>query len=172
MRSGLTAARPQIVRLLAIGRKFARFALPAQHDVVVIDPERGVLGHRVDRVFETIVAERLDLAAVAADEVVVVVAGRLGELVVSAARAKLEAMHEPELRQGLERAVDARNPDAGSALSNEIVNLLNGQAAGLVTECLDDGGPRASRLEARAAKDRLSVFAPAHRANDSDSHSC
>src|ERR687898_1178121 len=100
MRSGLTAARPLGCRLLAISETFvafrsrqARFALTAQHDVVVIDPERGVLGDRVDRVLETVVAERLDLAAVPADEVVVVVAGRLGELVVRTARPKLEAMH-------------------------------------------------------------------------------
>jgi len=172
MRSGLIAARPQTVRLLAIRRKFARFALPAQDDVVVIDPESGVLGDGVDRMLETIVAERLDLAAVAADEVVMVIAARLGRLVVSTSRAKLEAMHEPELRQCLEGAVDACNADARAALPDEVVYLLDGHTARLLAERFDNGGPRASGLEAGFAEDRLRVLAPAHRVNDSDSHSC
>src|SRR5688572_25665195 len=102
----------------------------------------------------------------------VVIAARLRGLVVSAARAKLEAMHETELGQRLEGAVDARDPDAGSALPDEIVNLLNGQAAGLVAKRLDNGGPRASSLQAGFAQDRLRMLVPAHRANDSDFHSC
>ena len=100
---------------------------------------------------ETIVAERLDLAALSADEVVMVVAARLRRLIVSTPGPQLEAMHEPELGQGLKRAVDARNADPAPPPANEIVDLLDRQAAGLVAERLDDGSPRLPRLEAGPA---------------------
>ena len=64
---------------------------------MLVDPERRRFRDGVDRVLEPIVAEGLDLSAVAADEVVMVIAARLRGLVAGAAGAEVEAVDEPEL---------------------------------------------------------------------------
>ena len=67
--------------------------------------------HAVDRALEPRVAERLDLAAVAADEMMVVVAvGRRG-LVARDPVTGVDALHQPQLDESLECPVHRSDPD-------------------------------------------------------------
>ena len=63
---------------------------------------------------ELVVGERLDLAAVVADEMVVVLAVRVDRLEAGGAGADVDPLHEAVARQLLERAVDARDADAAT----------------------------------------------------------
>jgi hypothetical protein len=74
----------------------------------------GVAGSALDLVegsLELVVGKRLDLAAVVADEVMVVLPAREDRLEARRARADVDSLHETVLRQLLERPVDARGPD-------------------------------------------------------------
>jgi hypothetical protein len=83
---------------------------------VLVDPERRRSRRGVNRALESIVGEGFHRSALAADGVVMVIAARLGRLVAgAAARAKIEAVDEPELREGLKRAVDARKSHCWSS---------------------------------------------------------
>ena len=129
---------------------------------MLVDSKRGRSGDIVEHMLETVVAERLDLAAVAADEVMVVIAARLRRLVVGAAGAQLEPVNEPQLRERLERAVDARDADARTTHPHEVVNLLHGEAALLLSERVDHRRARPARLEAGLTKKRLRMLGPPH----------
>lgn len=117
----------------------AALALAAEDHVVLVDPERRHPGDVVDHELEAIVAERLDAAAIAAHEMVVMVSAGLGRLVLSAARSKLDLAHESELVQCLEGAVDARDSDAGSPPPDAVVKLWDGEAAAFTRERSDHG---------------------------------
>src|SRR5262249_12844348 len=122
----------------------------AQDDVV---PGHGVAGAALDLVddrLELVVLERLDLAAVVADEVVVVLAGREGGLVTRPAGADVDPLHEPAFGELLEHAVDGGDADPATAAGAQPVeDLLRGQAAVLPTEQLDDGAARAAAAALR-----------------------
>jgi zinc transport system substrate-binding protein len=148
----------------------ARAALPTQHDIVVVDAERRSPRNVVDHVLESFVAESLDPAAVPTDEVMVMGAARLRPLVVRAGAPELQPMDEPELGERLQRPVDARDPDPGTMLPDEVVNRRDGEAAGLLAERRDHGRSRLPGLVPRLVKHGFRVVAPGHAQNDSRSH--
>ena len=77
-------------------------------------PVQGVAGRRGDlaqRLLEPVILERLDLAAVVADEVVVVLAAGNRRLEARDAVSDLDPLDDAELREHVEGAVDAREPD-------------------------------------------------------------
>ena len=87
---------------------------------------------------ELVVGEGLDLAAVVADEVVVMLAAGVHRLETRGAGADVDALHESVLAQLLEDAVDAGNPDAAALRAQLVEDFLGGQAAVLSPEQLDD----------------------------------
>ena len=98
---------------------------------------------------ELVVGESFDLAAVVADEVVMVLAVRVEGLEAGRARPDVDALNEPILAQLLEHAVDARDPDATPLGPQLIEDLLRGQAAVLASKKLDDGAAGAAVSVAR-----------------------
>ena len=68
-------------------------------------------GHTVDRTLEARVAERLDLAAVAADEVMVVVAVGRRSLVARDPVPRVDALNQPKVDESFERSIDGRDSD-------------------------------------------------------------
>ena len=87
---------------------------------------------------ELVVGEGLDLAAIVADEVVVMLAAGVHRLEARCAGADVYALDEPVLAQLLENAVDAGNPDAAALRPQLVEDFLGGQAAVLSPEQLDD----------------------------------
>jgi len=101
----------------------------------------GVAGpafHLSQSALELIVGESLDLAAVVADEVVVVLPIHVDRLEARGAGADVDALDEAVLTQLLEDAVDAGDPDAAAFRAELIEDLLRGQATVLTAEQLDD----------------------------------
>jgi len=68
----------------------------------------------VDRPLEPRVTERLDLSAVAADEMMVMIAVGCGRFVTRDPVSRVNALHEPEVDEGVERPVDGRDSDGTS----------------------------------------------------------
>ena len=95
----------------------------AQHDVVRRDVVAAAAGDPGDRLLERRVLERLDLSAVAADEVVVVLTLRIRALEARHTVAEVDALDEAELGEAVERPVDARDPDPGAARAHGVVDL-------------------------------------------------
>ncbi len=56
--------------------------------------------------------------------------------------AELDPLHEPELDELIERAVDARDPDPAAFVADAVEDLLRRAAARLRAEVLDDGPAR------------------------------
>ena len=84
-------------------------------------------------------------------------------------------MHEAELDELLERAIDARDPDAPTLPADLVEDLLRRAAAGLHPEVLDNGPSRSSvakpfRLEARERAGTPGRVWLVHLINDTDSH--
>src|SRR6266516_7899322 len=86
-------------------------ARAGEHDLVLVDVIAESIRDAVDRALEPRVGERLDLAAVAADEVMVVVSVRRRRLVARDPATGVDALDKPQLRERLERAVDRGDPD-------------------------------------------------------------
>ena len=115
-----------------------------------------VRGHRVttpvrdalDRGLEAGVLEGLDLAAVVAHEVMVMVAARMSRLEACDPVAEIDPLHEPELVHAFERPVHARDPHAFTLRSNRVVDLLRRKAAVLLAEEHDDAPPCAAAAAA------------------------
>ena len=93
------------------------------------DPVQGKLERRV--------VERVDLAAVAADEMVVMLAARLGRLKARHAMPEVDSVHKPKLREQFEHTVDARDADGATRRAEPIEQLLCGKAALLGGEVAD-----------------------------------
>lgn len=105
----------------------------------------GVAGSAFDPAqspLELVVCERLDLAAVVADQVVVMLAASVDRLEARGAGADVDALDEAVLAQLLEDPVDARDPDAAAFGAKVVEDFLGGEAAVLAAEQLDDGAPR------------------------------
>lgn len=92
-----------------------------------------------------------------------VIATRLRGLVLSAAGTKVEPADEPELREGLERAVDARKSDSRPSQANLLVDRGRRQAAALVGDDVDHDSPGRTRPDARFAQNLPRVLGPGHR---------
>lgn len=106
----------------------------------------------LDRRLERRILEGLDLPAVVAYEVVVMVAADVGRLEPGHAVPQVDPLDEPELVEPLERAVHARDADARSASAHAVVDLLRRQAAVLLAHELDDDPPGASAAAAQLAE--------------------
>jgi len=107
----------------------------------------GVAGSALDLVqgaLELVVGEGFYLAAVVADEVVMMLSVRVDRLEASGAGADVDPLDEPVLAQVLEYAVDARDSDPAALGPQPIEDLLGGQAAILAPEQLDDGAASAA----------------------------
>src|SRR3954468_2263016 len=85
-------------------------ARAAKHDVMGLDGVSEALGEPVDELLELRVLERVEPPAAVADRMVVVLAGRVAGLVAGRA-VDVDAAHEPEPGQDIDRAVHAREPD-------------------------------------------------------------
>ena len=96
----------------------------------------------VQGALEFVVGERLHLAAVVADEVMVVLATCVDRLKARGAGADVDPLHEAVPRQLLECAVDARGADATTPVAQLVEDLLRRQAAMLTSKQLDYRSPR------------------------------
>ena len=93
--------------------------------------------HVVDRALERLVGEGLDLAAVVAHEVVVVLAALVPRLVAGAAGAGVDALDQPVVDEQVEHPVDAGDADRPAGGPEAVMQLLRGQAALLAGKQLD-----------------------------------
>ena len=88
-----------------------------EHDVVTFDYCIEPPAKFPDRALERSVLERDDIAAFGAQQMVVVLAARMGRLESCGAVANLDALHEAHLDQHIEHAVDARDTDRAAAVT-------------------------------------------------------
>src|ERR1700751_1914394 len=113
-----SVARAEVVRLsraYVVPALAAAVVADAAQDDVVGDGVARLPLHLVERPLELRIGERLDLAAVFANEMVVVLAARLHRLVAGGGCADVDALDEAVARQLLQRPVDARDPDGAAA---------------------------------------------------------
>jgi zinc transport system substrate-binding protein len=143
-------------------------ARSAQHDLVRGDRVAAAACDPSDSRLEGRVLERLDLAAVVADEMVMV-ALVVHRLEARHSVAKVNALHQTELVHSFERAIHARDPDACAAPSQGVVNLLRREATVLHAEMLDDEAPGAAASSRGLAKPAKCRVRPVHGDNDSRS---
>jgi hypothetical protein len=122
----------------------------------------GPLLHVVDRPLERFVGEGLDLAAVVAHQVVVMLAALVARLVSGAAGAGVDALDEPVVHEEVEHAVDARDADGPSGGAQAVVQLLCRQAALLSGEELDHRMTRTAPPVAGLTQDASCVLCPGH----------
>src|SRR5829696_7351049 len=94
-----------------------------QDDVVGADVVAEPLAEAVDQALELGVGEGVLLAAAVADRVVMMVAARVRGLEAGGA-ADVDAVHQPELGERVERAIDARQADGAAAVAQVVVDLL------------------------------------------------
>jgi len=105
----------------------------------------------VDRVLERLVLERGHLAAAVADDVVVVMAAGQRRLEAGGG-AHVDAPHEAEPRQQVERPVDARDAGLPPVRAQAVEHLLGREAAVLSCQQVDHRGPRTAAAVAAAAQ--------------------
>ena len=120
----------------------------------------GPLLHLVDRALELLVRKRLDLAAVVAHEVVVVLAALVPRFETGAAGPGVDPLDEPLLDEEVQHAVDARDADRPPGNAEAVVHLLRRQAALLLGEETHDGVPCPAAAMAGGAEDLVCVFCP------------
>jgi hypothetical protein len=96
----------------------------AQHDIVRRHDVPAPVGDSLDRGLERRILERLNLPAVVAHEVVMVVAARMRGLEARDSVSQVDALDETQVGHAVEGAVDARNPDPSAARADAIVDLL------------------------------------------------
>jgi hypothetical protein len=90
---------------------------------------------------QVLVLEGNNLAAGIADEVVVMVAARVGKLVAGDASPDVELLDELHAREDIEDSVDARDSGVPTAGAKLVKDLLGREAAILVGQELDDCCP-------------------------------
>ncbi len=118
----------------------------------------------VEHLLQAAVGERLDLPAVVAHQVVMVLAARQQRLVACSV-GELEALHELQADELVECAVDAGEPDPAVLGAQRIEDLVRAQAAILAREERDHELPRSPRAATRAGKRFTRVgFPGGHRA--------
>jgi hypothetical protein len=105
-------------------------------------------GDAHDRGLERGILERLYFAAVAADQVVMMVSQRVDPLEARDPVAEVDALHEAELVETVECSIDTRDSDSMPACPYAVMNLLRGQAAVLESQILDDGASSAATAPA------------------------
>ena len=117
-------------------------------------------GNPLDRRFERGVLERLHLAAVVAHEMVVMVAAGVCGLEPGETVAQIDALHEADLIEALERPVHARHSDPDALRPEPFVDLLCGEAARLAVEVGDHLAARAAAAPARLSQTRERTVEP------------
>ena len=139
-----------------------------------IDVVAQAAGGARDRALERGIGKRLDLAAVLADDVMVVIAARRRGLEAGDPVADVDALDETELCEHLEHAVDRCDSHRPAVGTKACVNLLCARAAILAGHQVENGGARPAGTEACLAQGVLGVLAPGadgcHPEDDSDSH--
>lgn len=113
-----------------------------------------------DRLLEGIVLEGADRAAVGADDVVVMVAVGMARFEAGRRVADFDPRDEIEVREHVQRAVNAREADAAIACAQEVVQLLGGLAAGLAREQVDHGRPCAAAPVPGPPQDLVGMLRP------------
>ena len=96
----------------------------------------------LDRALEVLVLEHRHPAATLADEVMMVIAAGIGGLIPGRVR-ELDAPHEVDAREQVERSVDARDADVAALRAKAVEDVLRRHAALLPPHQLDHGGARA-----------------------------
>ena len=168
------AAHARAGRVVGPGSLATGGAGAAEHDLVLLHRVAETPGRALERALEAVVRERLDPAAVVADEVVmVVVTVAARRLEARDAVADVDPLDEPQGGERLERPVDARDADGAAGGADAVVDLLGREAAPLRVEELDDRPACAAAAEPGGAEAVERVIAPArHRPDDTDSHVC
>jgi zinc transport system substrate-binding protein len=127
------------------------------------------VGDALDRGFERRVLEWLDLPAVVAHEMVVMVAAGVRRLEARDSIAEVDPLDQPELVHAVERAVHARDSDSSALRPDAFVNLVRGEATVLLAEQLDDASSRTTASPACLAKSCEGDLRPGHLDNDTRS---
>ena len=96
----------------------------------IAEPNRNA----VDRALEPRIAESLDLPAVTADEMVMMIAVGRSRLVPSNPVSGIDALDETQLDEGVESSIDRRDPDRPARPAQMVVNVLSAEAAVLTPE--------------------------------------
>jgi len=135
---------------------------PAQDDVVRGDLVPASARNADDGRLESRVLERLDLPAVVAHEVMVVLAAACG-LEARDAVTEVDPLDEAAAVEAVEHAVDAREAYAHALGANAVVDLERRQAAVLSAEELDHLAPRGPAPAARGSQPLERVLGPARR---------
>ena len=149
----------------------AILARAAQDDVVRRHGVPTPVGDALDRRFEGRVLEGLDLPAVVAHQMVVMVAAGVRRLEARDSIAEVDPLDERELVHAFERAVHARDPDPAPSRPHRIVNLLGGEAAVLLSQELDDEPPGTAPAPAHRTKSVQRRFRPGLCHGDNDTRS-
>jgi len=147
----------------------AIFARATQHDIVRCHDVPAPVGDSLDRRLERGVLERLDLPAVVADEVVMMIAAGVGRLEARDPVSEVDSLDEPQVGHALERAVDACDPDPSATRADAIVDLVRREAAVLLAEELDDDAASTSASAAGVAEAFERDLCPGHGDNDTRS---
>ena len=122
----------------------------------------------VQRALELWIGERLDLAAVGAHEMMMVLVLHDG-LEAGGRRADVDALDEALARQLFEAAVDAGDPDGTALGAQSVEDLLRGEAAVLPAEQLDHRPAGSAVAPTRPLEGVEGGFGPAaHWRNDND----
>jgi hypothetical protein len=109
--------------------RLAGGAVAVQNDFVIVHPETEASRYPVDRSLEVRVIERHEPPARIADEMVVMLAPRIDELVSRGTVADLEPVDQSALAEQLEDPVDARPPHPLLLSAQPILDLERGQRA-------------------------------------------
>lgn len=120
---------------------------------MLLDVVPQPIRHLVDRSFEAWIGERLDLSAVAAHEMVMVVAVGPSDFVARNPVACVDALDEPQVEERLQRSIHGRDPDRTPRGTEAVEDLLGAQAAGLPAEELNDRPAGAAASVAGVVKD-------------------
>ena len=129
---------------------------------MLLDRIAEAAGDLVDRALQPYVTERLDLAAVPTDEVMVVVAVGPRRLEPRNPVPGLDSLDQPEICERLERAVDGGDPDRPPGPPKAVEDLLRAHAAVLTPQEVHDGATGAPTAEARAVERFECMTGPAH----------
>jgi zinc transport system substrate-binding protein len=138
---------------------------------VASDAVAATAGDALERRLERRVLERLDLAAVVADEVMVMLAARVGWLEPGHAVSKIDPLHEAELIQPFECPIDASDPNSALASAQAVVDLLRRDTAILPAEELDDGSAGTATPSGCSSQARQRALCPGRCHGDNDTRS-
>jgi zinc transport system substrate-binding protein len=138
---------------------------------VASDAVAATAGDALERGLERRVLERLDLAAVVAVEVMVMLAARVGWLEPGHAVSKIDPLHEAELIQPFECPIDASDSNSALTSTQAVVDLLRRDTAILAAEELDDGSAGTATPSGCSSQARQRALCPGRCHGDNDTRS-